>query len=171
MTCEREDMYMYQALKLDASYRPIGIIPSLDALVSSIVGKSTVLETHNKYISSARATFALPSVIVIDRVAKKGKTFPCNRNNVFIRDHGTCQYCQKKLTKGTSTLDHVVPRSKGGGLTWDNIVLCCMACNQKKGSKTLEQVGMKLIRQPKHLSYREYLLNNPLDSESWKDYI
>ena len=171
MTCEREDMYMYQALKLDASYRPIGIIPSLDALVSSIVGKSTVLETHDKYISSARATFALPSVIVIDRVAKKGKTFPCNRNNVFIRDHGTCQYCQKKLTKGTSTLDHVVPRSKGGGLTWDNIVLCCMACNQKKGSKTLEQVGMKLIRQPKHLSYREYLLNNPLDSESWKDYI
>lgn len=171
MTCEREDMYMYQALKLDASYRPIGIIPSLDALVSSIVGKSTVLETHDKYISSARATFALPSVIVIDRVAKKGKTFPCNRNNVFIRDHGTCQYCQKKLTKGTSTLDHVVPRSKGGGLTWDNIVLCCMACNQKKGSKTLDQVGMKLIRQPKHLSYREYLLNNPLDSESWKDYI
>ena len=56
MVAEREEMYMYQALKLDASYRPIGIVPSLDALVSSIVGKSTVLETHDKYISSARAT-------------------------------------------------------------------------------------------------------------------
>ena len=171
MVAEREEMYMYQALKLDASYRPIGIVPSLDALVSSIVGKSTVLETHDKYSSSARATFALPSVIVIDRVAKKGKTFPCNRNNVFIRDCGICQYCSKKLTKATCTLDHVIPRSKGGNLSWDNIVLCCMPCNQKKGSKTLSQTGMKLLRQPKPLSYREYLLNNPLDSESWKDYI
>ena len=164
-------MYSYKALKLDASYRPIGIIPSIDALVSSIVGKSIVLETHDRYISSARSRFALPSVIVIDRVARRVKTFPCNMKHVFIRDGGSCQYCGKKLTKSIATLDHVVPKSKGGVVEWDNIVLSCMSCNQKKGSRSLEESGMKLRRKPKVLSYKQYLSSINLDNLTWKDYI
>ena len=162
---------MYQALKLDASYRPIGVVPSLEALVTSIVGKATVLETHDKKIHSAHQTFDLPSVIVIHRIAKRGKTFPCSRDNVFIRDKGVCQYCGKKLTKSSSTLDHVIPRSKGGTLTWNNIVLCCVSCNQKKGNRLLEQTNLNLKNQPKTLSYKQYLSHNMFDRAVWKDYL
>ena len=168
---DKERNNMYKALKLDASYRPIGIVSSLDALVTTIVGKATILETHDRKIRSAYNVFDLPSVIVINRVARRGKTFPCNRDNVFIRDKGTCQYCGKKLTKATCTLDHVVPKSRGGIISWNNIVLCCHSCNQKKGDRTPEQAGLKLASSPKPLSYREYLLHNSIDSEAWKDYL
>ncbi len=165
-------MYSYQALKLDASYRPIGIISSVDALVSSMVGKTRVLEIHDRKISSASRSFSLPSVVVIDRVTKRRKGFPCNRKFLFIRDASTCQYCGKSLTRSDGTLDHVVPRSQGGQLSWTNIVLACKTCNQRKGSRTPEEAGMSLARRPKPLNYRQYLLSTtPISIEVWKDYL
>jgi len=171
MIDEASSIYAYQALKLDASFKPIGIIPSIDALVSSLVGKTRILETYDRNISSATRSFALPSVVVIDRVARSRKFFPCNRKFVFIRDDSTCQYCQKKLVKADATLDHVIPRSRGGKLNWTNVVLACKNCNQRKGSRTPEEAGMKLTSKPKPLDYHQYLLATSIDFEAWKDYL
>jgi len=164
-------MNNYQALKLDASYRPIGVVSSIDALVSSMMGKSRILETHNKTIRSPSVHFKLPSVIVIDRIAKHRKTFTCDKNNVYLRDNGLCQYCGCSVEKSKVTLDHVIPKSHGGKLSWDNIVLCCRSCNQKKGNRTPLQAGMKLFKEPKVLTYHEYLGSLNLDNTIWKDYI
>ena len=71
-----------------------------------------------------------------------------NRYNIFLRDNNTCQYCGKKLPKSELNIDHVIPRSRGGKTTWDNVVCCCISCNRKKGGRLPEEAGMKLIKKP-----------------------
>jgi 5-methylcytosine-specific restriction endonuclease McrA len=164
-------IHNYQALKLDASYRPVDVIPAVEALVSTMMGKTTVLETYEQTISSPNLSFRLPAVVVLKKVVKKGGSFACDRKHVYIRDKGCCQYCGKNLTKTESTLDHVVPKSQGGIISWDNVVLSCFDCNQKKGSRTPEQANMKLRKQPKFLTYAEYLAYMNFDIDAWKDYF
>ena len=164
-------IHNYQALKLDASYRPVDVIPAVEALVSTMMGKATVLETYEQTISSPNLTFRLPAVVVLNKVVKKGGSFSCDRKHVYIRDKGCWQYCGKSLTKTESTLDHVVPKSQGGIISWDNVVLSCFVCNQKKGNRTPEQASMKLRKQPKFLTYAEYLAYMNYDIDAWKDYF
>ena len=71
-----------------------------------------------------------------------------SRSNLYTRDRGVCQFCSKKLPSSELTMDHIVPRSKGGKVTWTNIVLACVDCNLKKGNKSLKDSGLRLIRQP-----------------------
>ena len=161
----------FQALKLDATYRPVGVVPSIEALVYSLMGKATILESHNRKINSAHCTFHLPSVVVLNRVAKRAGQLSCDRKNVYIRDGGCCQYCGKKVSKKESTLDHVLPKSRGGVIRWNNVVLSCFSCNQKKGNRTPQEASMKLRREPKPLTYHQYLASISLDTDVWKDYI
>lgn len=85
-------------------------------------------------------------LIAFDRVPKSGVKF--NRRNIFARDSNRCQYCNARCSTSELTLDHVVPRSQGGRATWENIVCACMDCNVRKGGRTPEQAGMKLVRRP-----------------------
>ena len=148
----------YQTLKLDAAFRPVGIVSSTDALVSYILGKTIVLKNHDRHINSASESFQLPSIVVLkNRVVKNFKSFSCSTKNLRIRDEGVCQYCNAFIPLGKETIDHVVPKCKGGKHEWTNIVLSCADCNQKKGWKAPEQVGMRLLREPKHLDYSTYL--------------
>ena len=70
------------------------------------------------------------------------------RTNLFVRDKGHCQYCGKKLNRGRFTLDHVIPKSKGGSTDWNNLVVSCERCNIKKGDKSLKEVGFTLNPKP-----------------------
>lgn len=70
------------------------------------------------------------------------------RSNLYIRDAGICQYCEKKLPYDKSTRDHVIPQSRGGKDEWENLVLCCESCNCKKGSKLLSETSLRLRRAP-----------------------
>lgn len=160
----------YPTLKLDASYRPVAIVSAIDALVSSIMGKATVLETYDKIIHSPNLSFKLPSVIVVNKIIKKGHGFSCDRKNIYIRDNGKCQYCGCKVNKEQGTIDHVIPRSQGGTITWDNVVLSCFECNQMKGNKTPEQANMKILKKPKPLTYGEYFDYMNFNIEMWKNY-
>ncbi|MEE9403836.1 MAG: HNH endonuclease, partial [Algisphaera sp.] len=80
-----------------------------------------------------------------------------NRRNIFARDHNHCQYCGKDFPTSELSLDHVVPRSQGGGASWQNLVCCCVKCNSKKGGRTPHQATMPLIRKPVRPPYHPVL--------------
>src|SRR5205085_5173467 len=94
------------------------------------------------------------------------------RTNIMLRDEETCQYCGKRSRE--LTLDHIIPRSRGGQSTWENLVACCRHCNGKKGNRLLKEVNMRLLCQPHHLT-QEYagffLLRYPKLSEAYEVFI
>ena len=106
-----------------------------------------------------------------DRIPRRRVKF--NRRNIFARDGNRCQYCARKFPTGELSLDHVKPRSQGGGASWENLVCACLNCNVKKGGRTPQEAGMKLHREPVRprtspslglkLSNRKY--------ESWKTFL
>ena len=138
-----------KTLKLDATYRPIGVVDCLEALVMCIVGKATAVEEYEEEISSPSITFKIPSVIVLKTVVKFISTgFRPSRNNILWRDKNQCQYCGVIESPRDMTIDHVIPRSRGGENTWSNLVTCCKRCNQKKGNRTPEEANMSLLNKP-----------------------
>ena len=138
-----------KTLKLDATYRPIGVVDCLEALVMCIVGKATAVEEYEEEISSPSITFKIPSVIVLKTVVKFISTgIRPSRNNILWRDKDQCQYCGVIESARDMTIDHVIPRSRGGENTWSNLVTCCKRCNQKKGNRTPEEANMSLLNKP-----------------------
>lgn len=102
-----------------------------------------------RYIVTPRLKILLPDVILLK--VYNGyviREVHLCRRNIFLRDRNQCQYCGKVLPKQELTIDHVIPRSRGGKDSWDNLVLACLQCNLKKGNRTPEEAGMKLLRKP-----------------------
>tara|TARA_R100000664_G_scaffold31268_1_gene44720 strand:+ start:649 stop:1173 length:525 start_codon:yes stop_codon:yes gene_type:complete len=141
--------FSMKTLKLDSTYRPIGVIDCLEALVMCIVGKATAVEEYEEEISSPSVTFKIPSVIVLKNIVKFiSNGIKPSRSNVIWRDNNTCQYCRTEYKSSELTIDHVMPRSRGGENTWTNLVTCCKKCNQKKRDRTPEEARMKLLKKP-----------------------
>jgi 5-methylcytosine-specific restriction endonuclease McrA len=91
-----------------------------------------------------------------------------------MRDRYTCQYCQRTLSSGELTLDHVIPRARAGESAWENLVACCHPCNNHKGSRTPEEAGMKLTRQPRPFSLhtsRHLMRLLGKSDEQWRKYL
>ncbi|QQE10036.1 HNH endonuclease [Planctomycetota bacterium] len=104
---------------------------------------------HYEWIRTVRMEIAVPKVIRLlgyDRVPKQDVKL--NRRNIFARDHNRCQYCGHQFPTSELSLDHILPRSQGGGSSWTNLVCCCVKCNTKKGGRTPQQAHMKLITKP-----------------------
>ena len=166
-------MENFKTLKLDSSFRPVEVIDAVEALVLCIVGKAMAVEEYAAEIKTVTEQFALPSVIALKRIVKfRFTTMAPKRDNVFWRDNSQCQYCSIFLPKEELTLDHVLPRSKGGKNSWTNLVAACKKCNQKKGDRTPEQANMYLIRSP----YRPKTnilraVNKNQINPIWKDYL
>ncbi len=162
-----------KALKLDSSFRPIDVIDAVEALVLCLVGKANAIENHKKEIKSVSDSFKLPAVIVLKRYIKfRFTTVPCNRENILWRDQNQCQYCANFFKSEKLTLDHVLPKSRGGKNTWTNLVASCKKCNQKKGSRTNEESGMYPIKKPvcpKDSILRR--LKKEQISPIWKNYL
>ena len=161
----------YQTLKLDATYRPVEVIAGIDALVMCIIGKAKAIENYEAKISSPSKSFKIPSVIVLQRVVKYRLTMPsCSRKGIFERDQNICQYCNKYFSGKELTLDHVLPKSRGGSNAWSNLVAACKNCNQKKGDKTLREADMTLLIKPR--SPKNNLVKiTPYLKKIWKDYL
>ena len=139
-----------KTLKLDSTYRPVGVIDCLEALVMCIVGKATAVEEYDEEISSPSVTFKLPSVIVLKTVVKFiSRGIRPSRKNILWRDKNQCQYCGGIEAPNDMTIDHMIPRSRGGGNTWSNLVTCCKKCNQKKRDRTPEEANMSLLNKPR----------------------
>ncbi len=161
------------ALKLDASYRPIEVIDAIEALVMCIVGKATPVELYDTKINSPSKTFELPAVIVLKTVVKfRFTTISCNRQNIVWRDNNQCQYCANYFPLDKLTMDHVLPKSRGGINSWENLVAACKRCNQKKGSRTTKESGMIPLKKPVRpkASILRTISKNQI-SELWKNYL
>lgn len=128
---------------------PHRVISWQRAVILFYLGKVEVLEEYDDQISSPSITIRMPAVVrlVSNTVNVKTKV-RFSRINVFTRDGFRCQYCGAKKAMEELNYDHVTPRVRGGKTTWENIVTSCYECNDKKGSRTLEQAGMRLLNKP-----------------------
>ncbi len=116
----------------------------------------------------------VPSVVRLVKFAKLGtRKPPLTRINLLARDNFTCQYCERKLTKEESTIDHVVPKSKEGKTTWQNVVIACPPCNRKKGGRTPKEAKMQLKKEPCQPDWLP-VLNFSIDTNLpiiWKSFL
>ena len=102
------------------------------------------------------------------------QTRALSRKNILLRDRNTCQYCGEVLPSSELTLDHVVPRSRGGASTWENLVACCNPCNNRKGSRTPEEANMRLARAPRPFSLhtsRHLMRLLGKSDDQWRKYL
>lgn len=158
-------------LVLNQDYTPLTVCSVQRAFTLIFLQKAEMLsEIKSQKIRSISHTFPCPSVIKITRYINiPYKSVMLSRQNIFKRDNGKCQYCG--TTKGL-TLDHVIPRSKGGKSTWNNLVTACQKCNSKKGSLTPEKAGMSLAKKPTKPSYITFLKMTLASSrEDWAQYL
>lgn len=137
-------------LKLDSSFKPIEMIAWQDAINLVITGKAFIVEAYEKFIRSAYQVWEMPAVIVLKRFVSFHhlKNYSCTRKNILLRDDYICQYCDTRFDVQQLTIDHIIPRSRGGNKTWTNLIAACRACNQKKGDKLPAEIGMFPINAP-----------------------
>ncbi len=137
-------------LVLNASYEPINITPVRRAVVLVFKGVATTEEEDGSYLHSQRFSYRVPSVIRLRefrRIPHQSRAL--SRKNILLRDRYTCQFCGFVFSASDLTLDHVIPRSRGGRTDWDNLVACCHPCNNVKRDRLPEEAGLKLLRAPR----------------------
>lgn len=142
---------METCLLLNAGFEPLRVVDWRRAFCLVFQDKVEILEEHTTVVRSVSSQFRLPAVIRLRRWVNLKRRPPIirfSRSNIYLRDEYTCQYCAKKFTERQLTLDHVLPVVRGGRKNWENIVTACMPCNQRKGDRTPEEMGHKLLRTP-----------------------
>ena len=139
---------LHQVLVLNASYEPLNVCSIRRAHVLVWKGKAEVIERLDQPLRSASTTFPWPHVIRLLTYVRVPRTVQrkISRRALFARDGWRCVYCG--TSGGRLTLDHVIPRSRGGESVWENVVTACAPCNLRKGDRTLEEAAMTLPRQP-----------------------
>ena len=162
-------------LVLNASYEPINICAARRALVLILKGVASAEEETGADVHSPRHRVRIPSVIRLleyRRIPHQSRAL--SRKNILLRDRNTSQYCATVLPSSELTLDHVVPRSRGGSSTWENLVACCHPCNRRKGNQFPGEAGMKLMREPRafnlHTSRHIMRLMGRSD-DKWRKYL
>src|SRR6266545_5710613 len=140
---------MQQVLVLNASYEPLNVTSVRRAHVLVFKGKAEVIEELDQPLHSATDTYPWPHVIRLVSYVRVPRAVQrkISRRALFARDSWRCVYCGS--TAGRLTLDHVIPRSRGGASIWENVVTACAPCNHHKGNRTLEESGMALRHLPK----------------------
>ena len=142
------------ALVLNADHRPLSYFPlSLwswqDTIKAVFLERVHILEEYDRVIHSARLEMKVPSVVSLKTYVRPARNPAFTRFNLFLRDSFACQYCgyDEDLT-----FDHVIPRSRGGADSWENLVACCLRCNNLKGDRTPQEMGWSLrhIPRPPH---------------------
>ncbi len=137
-------------LVLNASYEPINICAARRAIVLVLKGLAMPEEENGACLHAARVAMRVPSVIrLLEYRRIPHQTRALSRKNILLRDRNTCQYCGQIISSSELTLDHVVPRSRGGLSTGENLVACCHPCNRRKGNHLLSETDMKLLKEPR----------------------
>ena len=160
-----------KVLLLNQSYQPLMTLGAKRAIVLSFTEKVEVLERYTDKVRSVNLSIFMPSVIRLrDYVRFNNKKIPLNRKNILKRDNHICQYCDSK--SNFMTIDHIIPKDKGGRDSWENLVAACVPCNTKKGNKLLKDTSMFLSRKPKSPSFLFNIQSDLSHSQdSWKPYL
>ena len=162
-------------LVLNASYEPINVCAARRAVVLVLKGVASAEELSHSLVHSARNALRVPSVIrLLEYRRIPHQTRALSRKNILMRDRYACQYCHRTLPSSELTLDHVMPRSRSGETTWENLVTCCHQCNNRKGSRTPDEAGMKLNKVPRPCSLHtcRHLMRLLAKSDNqWQKYL
>ncbi|QDH17628.1 HNH endonuclease [Swingsia samuiensis] len=172
----------FPALVLNADFRPLSYFPLSvwswqEAIKAVFLDRVSVLsEYEDATVHSPSLNMRLPSVIALKDYVPTSRKPAFTRFNVFLRDNFTCQYCNDHFPTQELTFDHVIPRSKGGKTTWDNVVTACSPCNLLKGSKLPQEIKMFPRQKPICPSSRRLQENGKTFPphylhESWRDYL
>ncbi len=140
-----------KVLVLDSRYEPVKIVSLELGFVLMYTNRATVVVESDRALRSLTQTFTVPWILRLNNCSPKGRRLHgprFSRQNVYLRDGYRCQYCNWSGPIHVLTLDHLIPSAKGGRTTWDNIVTACKTCNLRKGSRTLEELGLRLPRMP-----------------------
>jgi 5-methylcytosine-specific restriction endonuclease McrA len=134
-------------LLLNGNYEPLNVCNTKRAMGLILSGKATVLENGRGFIHTVSRTYERPSVIRLIYVVRRPRPRVrlCKRE-ILRRDGHRCQYCGRESSQ--LTIDHVVPRYRGGKHSWENLVAACPQCNRRKGGRVLAEARMRLLRQP-----------------------
>jgi len=139
----------YPCMVLDITYRPFTIFSHFKSFVLVYSGKAEVVQNYEtKVIRTVDREIPAPLVIRIALLSKHWEKVAPSRRAVFLRDNFTCAYCGKLVKDSEATIDHIVPRSRGGEFSWENLITACDRCNQKKGNKLPEEANMPLLFKP-----------------------
>ena len=161
---------MVQSLVLNASYEPLCVVSSRRALMLIIDEKAELLHATDRLFRSARIALAEPSVVRLWHFVKVPyqARISLNRRAVFARDEHRCQYCGASA----ENIDHVIPRSRGGAHSWDNVVASCRPCNSRKRDRSPEESGMRLRKAPGTPRQRTWILvaSGAIRSD-WEPYL
>ena len=161
----------HKVLILNQDYSAISLCSVQKAFILIYLQKAEMLEkTENGYLRSITTTYPKPSVIRLQHyVHIPYKGISLSRHNLMKRDHYQCQYCGSNRNL---TLDHLMPRSRGGKSTWTNLITACVRCNTRKGDRTPEEAGLTLRQQPKKPSLVAFLrLHAASLDQSWAHYL
>jgi len=159
-------------LVLNQGYEPISICSAKKAILLILLTKAELVAKKNgRLIRSPRQLFPHPSVIRISRyVSVPYRSIELSRKNIQRRDNFTCQYCGCK--SHALTIDHVLPKSRGGADAWDNLVAACLKCNNKKGNRTPEEARMMLRKKPRKPNHIMFLKQNMGTLEqTWRPFL
>ena len=160
-----------KVLVLNQSYEPLMVINAKRAIILVLKEKVELLEKYANSIRTVSASFDFPSVVRLNFYVRiKYKDIALNRKNLLKRDNNRCQYCNSPSIP--LTIDHIVPRNKGGQDTWENLVAACVKCNTKKGNYFLKEISMKLLKEPRKPS-KIFQLQSYVNKsqDSWKQYL
>jgi 5-methylcytosine-specific restriction endonuclease McrA len=184
-------------LELNRAWNPISIVPVRRAMLKVGKGRALILDARDPsyptytldqwvcldpsddedFIQTAHARIRVPEIIILTEYDKTDlREVKLSRRNLLIRDGYTCQYTGKPLNMKTATIDHVIPQSKGGATSWDNLVICSSEANAKKADKTLSESGYKLAKKPAKPKWspiyaRFAHLASSTVPETWKHFI
>ena len=175
-------MLQGQVLLLNGStWEPLDIIGVPRAMNLLLMGKAVMVEESGRFLRTVRQKYAVPSVIALRRyVNVPRRNAPWSRKSVLIRDQYTCIYCgitageilnNKILTRNDLTIDHILPKSRGGKDTWTNTACSCPRCNHRKGDRLPNEAGMKLLWEPRRPRTSYLVVEFGNEREKWKHYI
>ena len=166
-------MNLGSVLVLNQNYEPLNVCNARRAFVLVDCGKAEVLEHGAGSLRSPTRAFPLPSVIrLIYLIRRPRPQMRLSRREVFNRDRYTCQYCGHRSTRDL-TLDHVMPRHRGGRHTWENLVTACKGCNHRKAGHTPQEAKMQLLKEPYQPRVTVYYVVYPYlnSEEGWRKFV
>ena len=159
-------------LVINASYEAINVTTARRALTLVFKGAAVVEEVSGYTVRTAKINIPVPSVVRLTQYRRMPRqNRAVSRRGILLRDGNTCQYCGDRLPSGNLTLDHVMPRSRHGANTWENLVAACFPCNNRKRNKTPAEAGMTLARQPRQVSIHTRHKLLAADSRAWDKYL
>lgn len=159
-------------LVLNQNYEPLSVCSVKRAIILIFLGKAEIIEKYDGYmIRAVSLSIPVPSVVRLGfYIHVPNKRILLSRKNIIKRDGRRCQYCGEN--QGAMTVDHIIPRIYGGKDTWENLVCACIACNNNKGDRTLEQAGMHLLRSPRrptHITFIQQFIG--ISDQRWRQYL